>query len=406
MSSYLTVKDLSLEGKRVFVRVDFNVPLDSEGRIIDDSKMRFSLPTLQYLLENGAEKIIVASHLGRPGGKVVEELRMNPVAERLSQLLGRTVVKSDLVAGVEVEEKIASLPAGSIVFLENVRFEKGEEKNDPALAVAFARLADLFVNDAFATAHRAHASNVGLADYLPAAAGLLMEKEITYLSMVKEDPPRPLVAILGGKKIADKIGVINSFLQEVDSLLLGGGMANTFLSAEGFFMGNSFYDQDKTDLAAEIMNKAQRSRAKLFLPQDVVVAKELRANSPSKAVRVDQIPKGWGAVDLGPQTVDTFKGIIKDARAILWNGPLGAYEYAPFHKGTEMIATAVAETTAQSIVGGGDIVAALGKMGLSEKITHLSTGGGAVLSFWEGKQLPGIIALKKFTGAEGLTKEE
>jgi phosphoglycerate kinase len=392
--SYLTLDDFSLAGKNIFVRVDFNVPLDLKGKILDDSKIRASLPTLQKLLEQGAGKIILASHLGRPGGKIVDELRMDPVAERLRELLGREVKKSDQVVGEEVEKTINNLPPGSVILLENVRFEEGEQNNDPGLAAAYSRLAHLFVNDAFATAHRAHASNVGIADYLPAAAGLLMEKEITYLSKIKKNPPRPLVAILGGKKIADKIGVINTFLGEVDSLLLGGGMANTFLKAQGNYMGSSLYDQDQVDLAADILRKAEESRAEVVLPIDVVVAERLQENSPHKIVGIEAIPKGWMALDIGTKTVKIFQDHIAKAKMVLWNGPLGAYEYTPFHRGTEMIARAVADSTAQSIVGGGDIVAALQKMNLTQKITHLSTGGGAVLEFWEGKPLPGLVVLQ------------
>jgi phosphoglycerate kinase len=393
--SYLTLEDFLIAGKNVFVRVDFNVPLNPQGGVLDDSKIRASLPTLQKLLEEGAEKIIIASHLGRPGGKIVEELRMDPVAKRLSELLGREVVKSNRVVGDEVQKTIDSSPPGSLILLENVRFEQGEQKNDPGLAVAYSRLADFFVNDAFATAHRAHASNVGIADYLPSAAGLLMEKEILYLSKIKENPPRPLVAILGGKKIADKIGVINTFLNEVDNLLLGGGMANTFLKAQGVYMGSSLYDREKVDLAADILRRAESSRAGVVLPVDLVVTEELRENSHYKTVKAAEIPEGWMGVDIGVQTAKVFRDYIINAKMILWNGPLGAYEFAPFHRGTEMIAEAIAETSAQSIVGGGDIVAALQKMGLTQKITHLSTGGGAILEFWEGKQLPGLIALQE-----------
>jgi len=391
--SKLTVKDILVEGKRVFVRVDFNVPLSPEGRVLNDTKIRASLPTIRYLLEKGS-KLILASHLGRPKGRVVEGLRMKPVAERLSRLLDREVLKSNTVIGEEVEKAVEALKPGDILLLENIRFEAGEEKNDPQLAAALSRLADLYVNDAFGTAHRAHASTNGIARFLPAIAGLLMEKEIVYLSKSKENPPSPLVVILGGKKVADKIGVIRHFLHHADRLLLGGAMANTFLKARGHVMGNSFYEEDKLDVASEILEEAKSNQAKIYLPIDVVITEELRAHSPSKIVKAENIPEGWSAVDIGPETVDTFQKAIRGAKMILWNGPLGAYEFPPFHKGTEMIARTIAATNAESIVGGGDIVAALEELGLSDKITHLSTGGGAVLEFWEGKELPGLTVLQ------------
>ncbi|NMB36273.1 MAG: phosphoglycerate kinase, partial [Firmicutes bacterium] len=345
------------------------------------------------LRERGA-RIILASHLGRPKGRIVEELRMDPVARRLSELLGQTVGKVGAVIGGEVEDAAKALAPGEILLLENLRFEAGEEKDDPGFAASLSRLADVFVNDAFGTAHRAHASNSGLARILPAAAGLLMEKEILYLTRCRENPPSPLVAILGGKKVADKIGVIRSFLSNADSILLGGAMANTFLRARGFSLGDSFLEEDKIDVAFDLLQEADsRGRAKLVLPLDVVVTRELRPNSTSKIVEVEQIPAGWSAVDIGPETVGVFKEIIDKARMVLWNGPLGAYEFPPFNEGTEMVARAVAASDAESIVGGGDIVAALDQLGLSSHMTHISTGGGAILEFWEGKKLPGLAAI-------------
>lgn len=389
----LTVKDIPVAGKKVFLRVDFNVPLSPQGKVLDDTKIRASLPTINYLLEQNS-KLILASHLGRPKGQVVEALRMEPVAERLSQLLGRQVLKSDTVSGAAVEKAVQDLKPGDILLLENIRFAAEEEKNDPGFAAALAGLADFYVNDAFGTAHRAHASTNGIARFLPAAAGLLMEKEITYLNKSKENPAQPLVVILGGKKIADKIGVIRYFMDHADSLLLGGAMANTFLKAGGQALGSSFYEEDKLNVASEILKEAKNSRAQLYLPVDVAVTEALRAHSPFEIVKVEAIPEGWSAVDIGPETADVFQKVISGAKMVLWNGPLGAYEFPPFHKGTELIAGAVARADAESIIGGGDIVAALEGLGLASKFTHLSTGGGAVLEFWEGKELPGLTVLQ------------
>ncbi len=389
----LNVKDLPVKGKRVLVRVDFNVPLDEEGNVLDDTKIRASLPTLDYLLHNNATLILV-SHLGRPKGRVVEKLRMDPVGRRLSQLLGREVVKCDAITGPAVREALEKLPPGAVLLLENVRFDPREEKNDPAFAAELAEMADLFVNDAFGTAHRAHASTTGVAAYLPAVAGLLMDKEIRYLNKSRENPLCPLVIILGGKKVADKIGVIHHFLPYDCSILLGGGMANTFLKALGHDMGKSLLEDDKLEVAREILEEASRSKASLLLPEDVVVVEELRQDSPYQVKKVGEIPPGWSAVDIGPRTLQRFQEVIATARMILWNGPLGAYEYPPFHRGTEMVARAVAAADAESIIGGGDIVAALEKLDLSGQVTHISTGGGAVLDFWEGKDLPGLAALQ------------
>lgn len=395
--SKLTIKDIPVEGKRVFVRVDFNVPLSAEGKVLDDTRIRSALPTINYLLEKGC-RIILASHLGRPKGRVAEKLRMDPVARQLSRILGQEVRKSNLVVGVEVEEAVNALPPGGILLLENVRFESGEEKNDDKLAAAFSRLGDIFVNDAFGTAHRAHASNNGIARYLPAVAGLLMEKEIVYLNKSRENPPSPQIAILGGKKIADKIGAIHSFMEQVDGLLLGGAMANTFLKAKGLFIGDSFWESDKLAEAEKILAGSGSSKAEVILPIDVVVTKELRAESPSEIVKAEEIPAGWSAVDIGPETVNLFKEIIAGAKMILWNGPLGAYEFVPFNEGTKLVAEAVAAADAETIVGGGDIVAALEDLGIADKITHISTGGGAVLDFWEGKELPGLAVLQEQSG--------
>lgn len=392
--SKLTVKDVSVEGKRVFLRVDFNVPLSPEGKVLDDFKIRASLPTINYLLEKNA-RLILASHLGRPKGKVVEDLRMAPVAGELSRLLGRKVLTVPEVVGAEAEKAIQGLPPGGVLLLENLRFEPGEEKNDPALAEAFSRMADLFVNDAFGTAHRAHASNCGISSFLPAVAGLLMDRELLYLSKSRENPLRPLTAILGGKKVADKIGVIRFFMEQADYLLLGGAMANTFLRARGFSLGNSLYEEDKLAVAEEILQGSGSSRAKIIIPADVTVTEELRAGAAFKVVKAEEIPEGWSAVDLGPETVKIFRNTIAASKTVIWNGPLGAYEFPPFNRGTQEVAEAVANSGAQSIIGGGDIVAALQDLGLAEKFTHLSTGGGAVLKYWEGKVLPGLDALRE-----------
>jgi len=388
----LTVKDVPVQGKRVLVRVDFNVPLDEEGRVLDDTKIRASLPTLDYLLEKGA-RVMLLSHLGRPKGKVVEKMRMDPVARRLAQLLGREVEKCDFITGPEVQAALRNLSPGAVLMLENVRFDPREEKNDPAFAAALAELAELYVNDAFGAAHRAHASTSGIAAYLPAVAGLLMHREIRYLSKSRDNPLFPLVVIMGGKKVADKIGVIRHFLPFECSILLGGAMANTFLKAKGFSMGSSLYEDDRLDMARDILEEADRSPAQLLLPVDVYVVEELNRHSPHQVKGVDMIPPGWSAVDIGPQTVKNFREVITKAKMILWNGPLGAYEFPPFHWGTEMVARAVAASAAESIIGGGDIVAAMEKLDLSGQVTHISTGGGAVLTFWEGKELPGLAAL-------------
>lgn len=389
----LNIKDLPVQGKKVLVRVDFNVPLDENGDVIDDTKIRASLPTLDYLLDKGAILILV-SHLGRPKGKVVEKLRMDPVARRLAQLLGRKVEKSNAITGPEVQQALQNLLPGSVFMLENVRFDEREEKNDREFAAELAGLADIFVNDAFGAAHRAHASTSGITAYLPAVAGLLMDKEIHYLNKSRENPLFPLVVILGGKKVADKIGVIRHFLAYDCTILLGGAMANTFLKAAGNNMGNSLSEDDKLDVARGILEEASHGKAKLLLPEDVFVVEELRRDSPHQVKGVGEIPAGWSAVDIGPQTLQNFKKVIAAANMVIWNGPLGAYEYPPFHWGTEMVARAVAESNAESIIGGGDIVAALEKLDLSGQVTHISTGGGAVLAFWQGKDLPGLAVLE------------
>ena len=388
----LTIKDIPVEGKKIFVRVDFNVPLSPEGKVLDNFRIRSSLPTIEYLRERGA-RLVLASHLGRPKGKVVEGLRMAPVAEELSRLLGEKVVYIQEVVGADAEQASRDLPPGGVLLLENLRFEPGEEKNDPELAMAMANLADIFVNDAFGTAHRAHASTAGIATFLPTVAGFVMEKELHYLSKSRENPVHPSSAILGGKKVADKIGVIRYFMEQVDYLLLGGAMANTFLKAKGFSIGSSLFEEDKLGVAEEILKESSQKNVEILLPVDVVITEELRTGAPNKVVGVQEIPDGWSAVDLGPKTVQLFKDKISASKLAVWNGPLGAYEFPPFNKGTSDIAGIIAGAGIESVIGGGDIVAAIQELGLADKFSHLSTGGGATLEYWEGKILPGVDAI-------------
>lgn len=383
-----TVKDINVTGKRVLVRVDFNVPL-AEGKVADDTRLRAALPTIQYLLDQGA-KVILMSHLGRPKGKVVEELRMDPVAERLSELLGRPVRKLDDCVGDAVKAAVAEMRPGDVILLENTRFHPEERKNDPDFAKKLAELADVFVNDAFGTAHRAHASTVGVAQYLPAVAGLLMEKELNFLGKALESPERPFVALLGGAKISDKIGVIENLLTRVDALLIGGGMANTFLKAQGYEVGQSLVEDESLGVAKELL---ERAGEKLALPVDAVVADRFAADAASKAVPVDEVPPDWRILDIGPRTVELFKEKLAEARTVVWNGPLGVFEFPKFAVGTEAIARFLADLEATTIIGGGDVVAAVRRAGVADRITHVSTGGGAALEFLEGKELPGVAAL-------------
>ncbi len=388
----LSVSDVAVQDKRVLLRVDFNVPLSGE-QVADDTRIRAALPTIGHLLERGA-RLILASHLGRPRGEVVPELRLDPVASRLSELLGRPVRKLDTVVGPAVEEAVKGLAAGEVLLLENLRFEKGEEANDPAFARQLAQTADLLVNDAFGTAHRAHASTAGVAAYIPAVAGLLMLREMEQLSRCLKSPVRPMAAILGGAKVSDKLKVIRRFLELADTLLLGGAMANTFLAALDYPLGASFYEEDLIGEAEKILEESEESSCCLQLPVDLVVARELKAHTPFKTVPVGEVDEGWMAVDIGPETAALFGGIAEEAGTILWNGPLGVFEIAPFHRGTEAVARAVAGSSAFSIAGGGDIVAALEGLGLAGQMGFISTGGGATLKFWEGEPLPGIAALR------------
>ena len=383
-----TIRDVSWPGKRALVRCDFNVPLDANLQITDDTRIRAAVPTLQYLLEHGAA-VILCSHLGRPKG-VQDNLRLNPVAVRLSELLGQPVIKLDDCIGPEVEAAAEAMKPCDVLLLENLRFYPEEEKNNPEFAAKLAKLADVWVNDAFGTAHRAHASTAGVASYLPAVAGFLLEKEIAFLGEAVQNPKRPFVAILGGAKISDKIGVIENLLTRADTLLIGGGMANTFLKAKGYELGDSLVEASSLELAAQLIAKAGD---KLLVPVDVVVADAFSADARKKVTAADAVEAGWRVLDIGPQTVDLYASRIRGAKTVVWNGPMGVFEFPPFAQGTFAIARALADSEATTIVGGGDSVAAVEQAGLAERITHISTGGGASLEFLEGRELPGIAAL-------------
>jgi phosphoglycerate kinase len=388
-----TVKDIDVAGKRVLVRVDFNVPLDREGKVADDTRIVAALPTIKYLVDEKA-RVILMSHLGRPKGKVDERYRMAPVAERLKQLLDAPVRYVDDCAGEKAQRAVEALAGGEVLLLENVRFYPEEEKNEEKFARRLAELGDIYVNDAFGAAHRAHASTEGVAEFLPAVAGFLMEKEISMLSRVLTAPAKPFVAIIGGAKVSDKIAVIDNLLQKVDALLIGGGMANTFLKAEGIEVGKSLLEADKVDMAGGLVQKARARGVELLLPVDVVVAPAASPDAQSKVVPVGEIPEEFMALDIGPQTVQNFAARIKDAATVVWNGPMGVFEMEPFAGGTVAVARALAESNAVTVIGGGDSAAAVKKVGVADKITHISTGGGASLEFLEGKELPGVAALQ------------
>ena len=387
-----TVRDIDVKGKKVIVRVDFNVPLDENGNITDDKRIVGALPTIKYLVDNGAKTILV-SHLGRPKNGFEDKFSMKPTVARLSKLLGIEVKLAKDVIGEDAKEKAASLKDGEVLMLENVRFHKEETKNDPEFAKSLSSLAEIYVNDAFGTAHRAHASTAGLADYLPAVCGFLIEKEINFMGKALENPERPFVAILGGSKVSDKIGVIENLLNKVDSLIIGGGMAYTFLKAKGYEIGDSICEDDKVDLAKELMERAKKENVKLLLPVETVVSKEFKNDTEYKTVASNEIEKGWSGMDIGAKTIELFSDEIKKAKTIVWNGPMGVFEFPNFAIGTKEIAKAVAESGAVSIVGGGDSAAAVEQLGYADKITHISTGGGASLEFLEGKVLPGIDVL-------------
>ncbi|MBP7175766.1 MAG: triose-phosphate isomerase [Thermoclostridium sp.] len=394
MSLYnkMSVEDIDVKGKRVIARVDFNVPLDSEGNITDDKRIVAAVPTIKYLIRNGAKTILV-SHLGRPKNGFEPKFSMKPAAVRLSELLGQEVVLAADVIGEDAKAKATALKDGQVMMLENVRFHKEEEKNVPEFTKELAAMAEIYVNDAFGTAHRAHSSTAGLADYLPAVSGFLIKKEIDIMGKALSNPARPFVAILGGAKVSDKITVIENLLNKVDSLIIGGGMAYTFLRAKGYKIGNSICEEDKLDLARDLMEKAEKMGVNLLLPIGNVIGKEFSADTEEKYVPSDNIPDGWMGMDIGTITIEKFSHEIKKAKTIVWNGPMGVFEFPKFANGTKKIAEAVAESGAVSIVGGGDSAAAVEQLGFADKITHISTGGGASLEFLEGKVLPGIACL-------------
>ncbi|HJJ04271.1 MAG TPA: phosphoglycerate kinase [Clostridiaceae bacterium] len=389
-----TVKDIDVNGKKVLVRCDFNVPIDSEtGKITDNRRIRAALPTIQYLLDHNA-KVILCSHLGRPKGEFNLKYSLKPVAEELSKLLNKDVKLAKDVIGESAKELTSNMKEGDIVLLENVRFHKEEEQNDPEYSKALASMAEIYVNDAFGTAHRAHSSTTGVADYLPAVSGFLIEKELEFLGGALENPKHPFVAILGGAKVSDKIGVIENLLDKVDTLIIGGGMAYTFYKAQGHHIGTSICEEDKLDLAKSILEKAKEKGVKLLLPVDNHVSSEYSNNGEEKIVDSTEIPDGFMGLDIGPKTIEKFEEAVKDAKTVVWNGPLGVCEFDKFATGTKAVATMLSKLDAITIIGGGDSAAAIEKLGLADKMTHISTGGGASLEFLEGKTLPGIACLQ------------
>ena len=387
-----TIRDIDLKGKKVFVRCDFNVPMNEEREITDNTRIVAVLPTIKYLLEQKC-KIILASHLGRPKGEVKPEYSLAPVAKELSRLLNKEVIMAKDVIGPDATEKAKNLKEGEILLLENVRFHREETDNDPEFSKKLAEMAEIFVNDAFGTAHRAHSSTTGIANYLPAVSGFLIEKELKFLGDALNNPERPFVAILGGAKVSDKIGVIDSLLEKVDTLIIGGGMAYTFFKAQGYEVGKSLCELDKLELAKELMEKAKTKGVKLMLPVDTKVGKEFKEDTESKTVKYTEIPADWEGFDIGKETIKMFTEELKKAKTVVWNGPLGLFEFPQFAIGTNAIAKVLSEIDATTIIGGGDSAAAVEKAGLADKMTHISTGGGASLEFLEGKKLPGIEAL-------------
>jgi phosphoglycerate kinase len=392
MMNKKTIEEIDVKGKKVIVRVDFNVPLDENGNITDDKRIVGALPTIKYLVEHGAKTILV-SHLGRPKQGFEDKFSMKPTAVRLGQLLGKEVIMAKDVIGSDAKEKAAALKDGEVLMLENVRFHKEETKNDPAFAKELSGLAEIYVNDAFGTAHRAHASTAGLADHLPAVCGYLIQKEIDVMGKALSNPERPFVAILGGAKVSDKIGVIENLMDRVDCLIVGGGMAYTFFKAKGYGIGTSICEDDKVELAKSLLEKAESKGVKLMLPVDNMVGKEFNNDTESQVVQSNKIPDGWMGMDIGPETIKLYSEAIKKAKTVVWNGPMGVIEFANFANGTKEVAKAVAESSAISIIGGGDSAAAVEQLGFADKITHISTGGGASLEFLEGKVLPGIDVL-------------
>ncbi len=387
-----TVKDIDLKGKKVLVRCDFNVPMDENQNITDNTRIVAALPTIKYLLENDCA-IILCSHLGRPKGEFKPEFSLKPVAKELNNLLGKEVIMANDVIGEDAKTKATNLEQGQILLLENVRFHKEETDNDSAFAQELASMAEVYVSDAFGSTHRAHASTAGVAEFLPAVSGFLIEKELKFLGNAISNPERPFVAILGGAKVSDKIGVIDSLLEKVDTLMIGGGMAYTFFKAQGYEVGNSICELDKLDLAKDLMKKAEEKGVKLMLPVDTKIGKEFKPDTESKTVAWTEIPEGWEGFDIGEETIKQYMEELQKAKTVIWNGPLGLFEFDQFAVGTNSIAKALAEIDATTIIGGGDSSAAVKKIGLEDKMTHISTGGGASLEFLEGKALPGIECL-------------
>ena len=388
-----TVKDIDVSGKKVLLRCDFNVPQDkATGAITDDKRIVAALPTIQYLLDQNAA-VIACSHLGKPKEGPDPKLSLAPVAKRLSELLGTPVIMAADVVGPDAQAKAAALKPGEIMLLENTRFEKGETKNDPALAKAMASMADIYVSDAFGAVHRAHASTAGVADYLPAVSGFLIQKELEIIGGALKTPKRPLVAILGGSKVSSKIGVINNLLEIADTIIIGGGMAYTFSAAEGGKVGDSLLEADWEDYAREMIRKAADKGVRLLLPVDTVIADAFAPDAAHKVVKIGEIPDGWQGLDIGPETVTLYCSAVKDAGTVIWNGPMGVFEFPAFAKGTEAVAEALSQTHAITIIGGGDSAAAVQQLGYADKMTHISTGGGASLEFMEGKELPGVACL-------------
>lgn len=387
-----TVKDYELQGKKVLLRVDFNVPVDDAGQITNDTRIRAALPTIEYIVKQGGS-VILTSHFGRPKGKVQDKFRLTAVATRVEECLGHSIFYSKEFVGEESRKLATSLKPGQVLLLENSRFHPGEEANDPNLAKELASYADLYINDAFGAAHRAHATTAGVADYLPSGAGFLMEKEMEYLGKALEQPERPFVAVIGGAKVSDKIEVLMNLLKKVNALIIGGGMANTFLLAQGISMGSSLVETDKTELAREIMAEAKKVKVQLLLPVDLVVADAIAESAVAKVVLPGELEDKEMALDIGPETIEKYAKVLREAKTVVWNGPMGVFEIPAFAKGTYGVAQAIADSHAISVIGGGDSVAAVEKAGLAKRMSHISTGGGASLEFLEGKILPGIDCL-------------
>ncbi|MCI8636373.1 MAG: phosphoglycerate kinase [Clostridia bacterium] len=387
-----TIRDIDLKGKKVLVRCDFNVPMDENKKITDNTRIVAALPTIKYLLENNCA-VVLCSHLGRPKGEFKSEYSLKPVAKELENLLGKEIIMANDVIGEDAKAKAQELQNGQIMLLENVRFHKEETENDKEFSKQLASMAEVYVSDAFGSTHRAHSSTAGVAEFLPAVSGFLIEKELKFLGNAVSNPERPFVAILGGAKVSDKIGVIDNLLEKVDTLIIGGGMAYTFFKAQGYEVGNSICEMDKLDLAKELMKKAEEKGVKLMLPIDTKIAKEYKADAESKTVKYNEIPEGWEGLDIGEETIKLYAKELENAKTVVWNGPLGVFEFDQFAVGTDEIAKIISKIDATTIIGGGDSSAAVKKAGLEDKMTHISTGGGASLEFLEGKALPGIECL-------------